>query len=71
MMEIPAKELWPETSCEANTLVVSPLGGLTMFVPLPHETRMKLAVKRRAIKRADFFKRQAPNCSKERDLSVK
>jgi hypothetical protein len=54
-----------DTLCEARTRVVSLLGDD------PQETKLKLAMTSTAGKRADFFKREAPNYRKTRDLSAK
>jgi hypothetical protein len=54
-----------DTLCEARTRVVR--GG----VDPPQDTKLKLATTSRAGKRADFFKRQAPNYRKTGDLSAK
>ena len=52
--------------------VVNPLGVWSVLSqPPPQETRLKLAATSTASKRADFFKRQAPNYRKTRDLSAK
>src|SRR5580704_10372097 len=66
MMSSPAKAVGLETLCEARTRVVS----LFEDDP-PQATKLKLATASKAGKRADFFKRQAPNYRKTRDLSAK
>ena len=58
------------TLCEAKTRSVNPLGGV-LCAPLPQETKPELATATTASKRADFFKRRAPNYRKTRDLSAK
>ena len=69
-----------EALCEARTRSVNPLGGLVIFVappppppyaPLLQETRPKGAITNTAHKRADFFKRKAPNYRESRDLGAK
>jgi hypothetical protein len=55
-----------DTLCEASTRVVR--GGAD---DPPQDTKLKLATAITAYKRADFFKRQAPNYRKTRDLSAK
>src|ERR1700722_4484209 len=63
-----------EALCEARTRSVNPLGGLVTFAP-PYaplqETRPKGAITNTAYKRADFFKRKAPNYRESRDLGAK
>jgi len=54
-----------ETLCEARTRVVSLLGDD------PQDTKLKLATASAAGKKADFFKREAPNYRKTGDLSAK
>jgi hypothetical protein len=44
---------------------------LVTFTAEPQETKLKLASTSATGKRADFFKRQAPNYSKIRDLRAK
>jgi hypothetical protein len=69
MINKPAAAAGLETLCEAKTRVVTPLGGFEMCGPALQETKLKLAS---AIgKRADLFKRHAPNCRKTGDLSAK
>jgi hypothetical protein len=61
-----------ETLCEARTRWVKLLGGLDPAVDaLPQETRAVVATTSITNKSADFFKRQAPNYRKTRDLSAK
>src|ERR1700723_788268 len=66
-----------EALCEARTRSVNPLGGLVMvifappYAPLLQETRPKGAMTNTADKRADFFKRKAPNYRESRDLGAK
>src|ERR1017187_3504104 len=68
----PASVVELDTLCEASTRVVSPLGGLGTFVPPPpQDTRQNPATTSATDNRADFFKRQAPNCRKTIDLSAK
>src|SRR5271170_3114320 len=52
-----------DTLCEARTRVASLLGDD------PQDKKLKLATTSTTGKRADFFKREAPNCRKNRDLS--
>jgi hypothetical protein len=54
-----------DTLCEARTRFVSALGDD------PQDTKLKLATTSTTSKSADFFKREAPNCRKNRDLSAK
>jgi hypothetical protein len=68
-----------EALCEARTRSFNPLGGLFIFAPpfappyapLLQETRPKGAITNTAYKRADFFKRKAPNYRESRDLGAK
>jgi hypothetical protein len=66
-----------EALCEARTRSVNPLGGLVIFAPPPpyapllQETRPKGAITNTVYKRADFFKRKAPNYRESRDLGAK
>jgi hypothetical protein len=57
--------------CEAKTRSVRPLGGPVVLAFELQETRLKLAIASRTVKRADFFKRQAPNYRKIIDLGAK
>jgi hypothetical protein len=61
-----------EALCEAKTRSVNLLGAVVLDVdPPPQETRPKSTDKDAACSRADFFKLQAPNHRKTRDLSAK
>src|SRR5580704_18204796 len=66
-----------EALCEARTRSVNPLGGLVICAPPPpyapalKETRHKAAITNTAYKRADFFKRKAPNYRESRYLGAK
>src|ERR1700734_1713474 len=61
-----------EALCEARTRSVNLLGAAVLdFDPPPHEIRPRRTDKGRACSRADFFKLQAPNHRKTRDLSAK
>jgi hypothetical protein len=57
--------------CEARTRSVNPLGGKVICAPALQETRPKRAITNIAHKRADFFKRKAPNYRESRDLGAK
>src|ERR1700733_14484314 len=71
----PGDAVGVEALCEARTRSVNPLGGLVIFAPpyapLLQETRPKGAITNTAYKRADFFKRKAPNYRESRDLGAK
>jgi hypothetical protein len=54
-----------DTLCEASTRLVN------VFEDDPQDTKLKLATTSTTGKRANFFKREAPNCRKNRDLSAK
>src|ERR1017187_1852491 len=71
MMIRPANAVGLEALCEARTRSVNPLGGFLIFTPPLQETSPKTATTSTACDRADFFKRQAPNCRKTRDLGAK
>jgi hypothetical protein len=62
----PGADVALDTLCEARTRVVREGAE-----DPPQDTKLKLAITNRAGKRADFFKRQAPNYRKTRDLSAK
>src|SRR5271154_1976419 len=67
----PANAVGLEALWEAKTRSVSLLGGRVICTPALQETKPKLAPISTAYNRADFFKRQAPNYRKTRDLSAK
>jgi hypothetical protein len=66
MSTSPGDAVGLDTLCEARTRVVS--GGAD---DPPQDIKLKLATTRTPGKRADFFKRQAPNYRKTRDLCAK
>jgi hypothetical protein len=66
MSTSPGAAVGLDTLCEARTRVVKVLE----YDPA-QDTKLKLATTSAAGKRTDFFKRQAPNYRKTRDLSAK
>lgn len=65
-----------ETLCEAKTRANNPLVGVAalvvaFFVPLPQLVKAKARIMIATAKGPDFFKLQAPNYRKSRDLSAK
>ena len=65
MRSSPGDAVALNTLCEARTRVVSAFGDD------PQDTKLKLATTSTTGKKADFFKREAPNYRKTRDLSAK
>jgi hypothetical protein len=66
MRTSPGAAVGLDTLCEARTRVVRGCEE-----DPPQDTKLKLAKTSTACKRADFFKLQAPNYRKTRDLSAK